>query len=102
LIGNDSGPTHCSVALNVPTITLNGPSTSSFFRDPDLIRNPHFTFNKDVPCRDLFHTQCMSKIDPVTNHPRCDEMICLEFSVDEVIAKVRELLKIKHFEAPTP
>ena len=100
LIGNDSGPTHCSVALNVPTITLNGPGTSCVLRDPDLIRNPHFTFNKDVPCRDLFLTQCMSKIDPIKNHPSCDEMICLEFSVDEVIAKARELLMIKKFKVP--
>ena len=96
LIGNDSGPTQCSVALDVPTITLNGPSTSSFFRDPDLFRTPHFTFNKDIPCRDLFHTQCMSKIDPITNHPCCDEMICLDFSVDEVADKARELLQIKN------
>ena len=94
-IGNDSGPSQFSAALNVPTITLNGPSTSSFIRDPDLFRDPHYTFNKDVPCRDLFHTQCMTKIDPVTNHPVCDEMICLDFSVDEVIAKVRDLLKLK-------
>ena len=94
-IGNDSGPSQFSAALNVPTITLNGPSISSFIRDPDLFRNPHFTFNKDVPCRDLFHTQCMLKIDPITNHPSCEEMICLDFSVDEVTDKARELLKIK-------
>ena len=92
LIGNDSGPSQFSAALGVPTITLNGLSTSSFIRDPDLFRDPHYTFNKDVPCRDLFLTQCMSKIDPITNHPSCDEMICLEFSVDEVTAKVRELM----------
>jgi len=92
-IGNDSGPSHFSAALNVPTITLNGPSTSSFMRDPDLYRDPHYTFNKDVPCRDLFHSQCMTKIDPITNHPSCDEMICLDFSVDEVTDKVRELIR---------
>jgi len=32
------------------------------------------------------------KTDPVTNHPVCDEMICLDFSVEEVTAKARELL----------
>jgi len=94
-IGNDSGPSQFSAALGVPTITMNGPSTSSFFRDPDLFRNPHFTFNKDVLCRDFFHTQCMSIIDPTTNHPSCDEMTCLDFSVDEVTDKARELLKKK-------
>ncbi len=92
-IGNDSGPSHLSVALDVPTITLNGPSTSSFFRDPDLFRGKHYTFNKEVHCRDLFHTQCMSKIDPTTNHPICDSMICLDFSVDEVAAKALEFLR---------
>ena len=96
LIGNCSGPSHFSVALNVPTITLNGPGTSSFYRDPDLVRKPHYTFYKDVPCQDLLHTQCMSKIDPITDRPSCDEMICLDFSVDEVTDKVRELIRIKN------
>ena len=91
-IGNDSGPSQFSAALNTPTITLNGPSTSSLFRDPDLFQGQHYTFNKEVYCRDLFHSQCMSKTDPVTNHPVCDEMICLDFSVEEVTAKARELL----------
>ena len=94
LIGNDSGPSQFSAALNIPTLTLNGPSTSSLFRDPDLYRGKHYTFNKEVHCRDLFHTQCMSKTDPVTNHPVCDEMICLDFSVEEVTAKALDLLKV--------
>ena len=93
LIGNDSGPAQFSAALNIPTITLNGPSTSSLYRDPDLFQDKHYTFNKEVHCRDLFHTQCMAKIDPRTNHPVCDEMICLDFSVDEVIAKAIELMR---------
>ncbi len=92
-IGNDSGPSQVSVALDIPTITINGPSTSSLYRDPDLVRGKHYTFNKEVHCRDLFHTQCMSKKDPTTNHPVCDSMICLDFSVDEVAAKALELLK---------
>ncbi|HIB43560.1 MAG TPA: glycosyltransferase family 9 protein, partial [Nitrospina sp.] len=92
-IGNDSGPSQLSVALDIPTITLNGPSTSSVYRDPDLYRGKHYTFNKEVACRDLFHTQCMSKKDPTTNHPICDSMICLDFSVDEVAAKALELLR---------
>ena len=92
-VGNDSGPSQFSVALNTPTITINGPSTSSFIRDPDLFRDKHYTFNKDVYCRDLFLTQCMLKIDPITNHPVCDSMICLDFSIDEVAAKVIEMIK---------
>jgi ADP-heptose:LPS heptosyltransferase len=93
-IGNDSGPSQFSVALNIPTITLNGPSISSLYRDPDLFRGKHYTFNKEVFCRDLFHTQCMSKIDPVTNQPDCDSMICLDFTVEEVTAKASELLRV--------
>ena len=92
-IGNDSGPSHFSAALNIPTITMNGPSTSSFYRDPDLFQGQHYTFNKEVYCRDLFHSQCMLKTDPVTNHPVCDEMICLDFTVEEVTLKAQELLK---------
>jgi ADP-heptose:LPS heptosyltransferase len=93
-IGNDSGPSQFSVALNIPTITLNGPSVSSLYRDPDLVRGKHYTFNKEVFCRDIFHTQCMSKIDPVTNQPDCDSMICLDFTIEEVAAKAIELLHV--------
>ncbi len=95
LIGNDSGPAHFSVALNIPTIILNGSSVSSFYRDPDLIQNSHYIFNKDVPCRDLLHTQCFSNLNPVTRMPHCDEMICLDFSVEEVTNKARSILSIK-------
>jgi hypothetical protein len=35
----------------------------------------------------------MLKTDPVTNHPVCDEMICLDFTVEEVTLKAQELLK---------
>ena len=99
-IGNDSGPSHFSVALNVPTITLFGPTPSNFYHDRYLFRDAHYSFNKDVPCRDLFLTQCMSKRDPITKQPSCDEMSCLAFSVDEVVDKARELLKIKKFKVP--
>ena len=92
-VGNDSGPSQFSAALNTPTITINGPSTSSFYRDPDLFRDKHYTFNKDVHCRDLFQTQCMLESDPITNHPVCDSMICFDFSIDEVAAKVLEMIR---------
>ena len=92
LIGSDSGPTQFSMALNVPTITMNGPSVSSFYRDPELFQSPHYTFNNEVPCRDLLHTQCFSNMDPTTQHPVCHEMICLDFSVEEVTQKAREII----------
>ena len=92
LIGSDSGPTQFSMALNVPTITMNGPSVSSFYRDPDLFQSPHYTFNKDVPCRDLLHTQCFLNMNPTTQRPICNQMICLDFSVDEVTQKAREII----------
>lgn len=93
LIGNDSGPSHISVALKVPTIVLNGPSSASLYRDADVYNDQHFVFNKDVPCRDLFQTQCYSYVDPETNTPICKDHICLEFSVDEVVAKAIELIQ---------
>jgi heptosyltransferase III len=93
-VGNDSGPSQCSVALNIPTITLNGPSTSSFFRDSDIFQGKHYTFNKEVYCRDLFHSQCMTKTEPVNNHPVCNEMICLDFTVEEVAKKARDLITL--------
>jgi heptosyltransferase-2 len=94
LIGSDSGPSQFSIALNIPTITLNGPSVSSFYRDPDLVKSPHYTFNKDVPCRDLFHSQCFSNINPATQLPSCNTMICLDFSVDEITQKALEIISL--------
>ena len=91
LIGNDSGPSHLSVAMDVPTIVLNGPSSVSLYRDPDIYTNKHFVFNKEVPCRDLFQTQCYSYIEPKTNTPVCQNQVCLDFSVAEVAAKAIEL-----------
>jgi ADP-heptose:LPS heptosyltransferase len=96
LIGSDSGPTQFSMALNIPTITMNGPSVSSFYRDPELFQSPHYTFNNDVPCRDLLHTQCFSNMDITTQRPICNEMICLDFSVDEVSQKAREIILMNH------
>lgn len=98
LIGNDSGPTHFSIALNVPTIILNGPSTSTFYRDPEVVKKPHYVFNKDVPCRDLLHTQCFSDLNPITRLPSCNEMICLEFTVNDVANKARTILNFKKVE----
>ena len=94
LIGSDSGPSQFSIALNIPTITLNGPSVSSFYRDPDLVKSPHYTFNKDVPCRDLFHSQCFSNRNPATQLPTCNTMICLDFSVDEITQKALEIISL--------
>ena len=93
LIGNDSGPSHLSVAMGVPTIVFNGPSSANLYRDPDIYTDKHFVFNKEVPCRDLFQTQCYSYIDSKTNTPICQDQICLDFSVDEVVEKALELVK---------
>jgi heptosyltransferase III len=93
-IGNDSGPAHISQALDIPTLTISGLATLSFIYDPGLAKEKHYAFNKEVYCRDLFQTQCMSSIDPVTNHPFCDTMTCLDLSVDEVAAKALDLLKV--------
>ena len=61
--------------------------------DPDIYTDKYFVFNKEVPCRDLFQTQCYSYIDSKTNTPICQDQICLDFSVDEVVEKALELVK---------
>ena len=38
---------------------------------------------------------CFSNLDPVTRMPHCDEMICLEFTVEEVAKKARDLITLK-------
>jgi hypothetical protein len=36
----------------------------------------------------------MTKTEPVNNHPVCNEMICLDFTVEEVAKKARDLITL--------
>ena len=84
LIGGDSGFTHVSVAVNVPTIVLQGPLAKDRPRDKDLYTNTknNFVFYKELLCRDILYTACGA----------CSERICFEFSVDTILDKALKIL----------
>ena len=84
LIGGDSVFTHISVAVNVPTIVLQGPIAKYRPRDKDLYtdKKKNFVFYKELSCRDELYTACGS----------CSERICFEFSVDTVLDKALKIL----------
>ena len=84
LIGGDSVFTHISVAVNVPTIVIQGPIAKYRPRDKDLYTDEkkNFVFYKELSCRDELYTACGS----------CSEQICFEFSVDTVLDKALKIL----------
>ena len=87
LIGVDSVFTHISVAVNIPTVVLQGPLWEPYLGvhwDKDLLDNRRngFLLHKKLSCRDLLNTGCGS----------CSEKNCFEFSVDEVLAKALKVL----------
>tara|TARA_B100000315_G_scaffold52519_1_gene46889 strand:+ start:1766 stop:3586 length:1821 start_codon:yes stop_codon:yes gene_type:complete len=84
LVGGDSVFTHISVALNVPTILLQGPISKEMYRDKDLYNGKKniSVLYKELSCQDLLRTACGS----------CSERICLDFSVDEVLEKTLKIL----------
>ncbi|MFQ5672912.1 MAG: glycosyltransferase family 9 protein [Nitrospinales bacterium] len=79
MIDNDSGPSHIAVALNVPTVTLLGPNIKEIFNDYYSGDDRHFLFYKEVPCREC-------------GLLRCDNKICLDFTVEEVLDKCLQSL----------
>lgn len=85
MVDNDSGPSHISQALKVPTLVLVGPDYKNTYRDEKIYDN-NYIFYKDVPCRDLFFSRCLPP-DP------CQNTICMDHSVEEVFVKVQELLE---------
>ncbi len=85
VVDNCSGPSHISVALQVPTIVLMGVDFKNTYRDENIYKGKHFLFFREVPCRDAFLTKCLPP-DP------CQNRICMDHSVDAVFAKAKELL----------
>ena len=85
VVDNCSGPSHISVALQVPTIVLMGVDFKNTYRDENIYKDKHFLFFREVPCRDAFLTKCLPP-DP------CQNRICMDHSVDAVFAKAKELL----------
>ena len=84
LIGGDSGFTHVSVAVNVPTIVLQGPLAKDRPRDKDLYADTknNFVFYKELLCRDILYTACGA----------CSKRICFEFPVDTILDKALKIL----------
>ena len=85
MIDNCSGPSHISSALGIPTLVLMGADYKNIYRDRDLYKEKSFLFYQNVPCRDLFWTRCLPP-DPCQNH------VCLDHSVEDVLKKSLELL----------
>jgi len=89
MIDNCSAPSHISVALNIPTIVLMGADYSNIYRDKEIYNGRAFLFYKNVPCRDLFWSRCLPP-DP------CQNRVCLDHSVEDVLNKTLEVLSIEH------
>ena len=85
VIDNCSGPSHISVALQVPTIVLVGVDFKNTYRDENIYKDKHFVFFREVPCRDLFLSKCLPP-DP------CQNRICMDHSVEDVLNKSLEIL----------
>ena len=86
MIDNSSGPAQISAALKIPTLVLVGPDYSNTYHDKDLYKANNYVFFRDVPCRDLFFTRCLTPMN-------CEKLICLEHPVDKVVKKSLELLR---------
>jgi len=78
-IGNDNGTKHIATAEGKPTFTLYGPTSHLSWTFPDPLR--HCYLKKEVSCMN-----CGNK-----KH-RCESLECLDYSVDEVKAKVFEFI----------
>ncbi len=86
MIDNSSGPAQISATLKIPTLVLVGPDYSNTYHDRDLYKSNSYVFFRDVPCRDLFFTRCLTP-------KNCEKLTCLDHPVDEVVKKSLELLR---------
>ena len=87
MIANCSGPSHISVALNIKTLVLMGADYKNIYRDSEIYKENCFLFYKNVPCRDSLLSQCLPP-DP------CQNKICLDHSVEDVLKKSLEFLQL--------
>lgn len=69
VISNDSGPVHVSAAVNIPTITIFGPSDDKKFRPYGY---KHKILKNDISCRPCGEHEC-----PLEHH-KCMEEIKVE------------------------
>ncbi|UCH65781.1 MAG: glycosyltransferase family 9 protein, partial [Ignavibacterium sp.] len=85
IIANDSGPMHIAGALNVPTLGIFGPTNPAAHRP--------YSANSDFVIKEDLHCIICNKLTCPYNH-EC----MLELSVDEILLKVKRLLKIDNPE----
>ena len=92
LIGNDSGPAHIAVALNIPCVVLFGPTNPVY----------HFAASRSLK---ILHAKltCSPTEGMLHCHNRgaypCRERICLQhISVTDVLDAVHELMNQSHAE----
>jgi ADP-heptose:LPS heptosyltransferase len=78
-IGNDNGTKHIATAVGKPTFTIYGPNSPLSWTFPDPLR--HSYVKKEVDC-----SNCENE-----KH-KCENLECLDYSVDEVKTKIREFL----------
>jgi len=85
MIDNCSAPSHISSALRIKTLVLMGADYKNIYRDEEIYKENSFLFYKNVPCRDTFWSGCLPP-DP------CENKVCLDHSVEDVLKKSLELL----------
>jgi lipopolysaccharide heptosyltransferase II len=66
-VGNDSGPKHVAVALDIPTLTLFGPEDPFEYHPYDLKKHPYL-FIEDLACR--------TNLSPGTERRWCGLHVC--------------------------
>ncbi len=81
VVDNDSSPSHVATALGIPTIVLFSQAIREVFRPYHPDKDQHFVFHNNVHCRECELTSC-------------DDRICLDFSPDEVYAKILETIDV--------
>ena len=85
MIDNCSAPSHISSALKIKTLVLLGADYKNIYRDSEIYKENCFIFYKNVPCRDSLWSRCLPP-DP------CQNKVCLDHPVEEVLKKSLELL----------
>ena len=87
MIDNCSAPSHISSALKIKTLVLLGADYKNIYRDSEIYKENCFIFYKSVPCRDSLWSRCLPP-DP------CQNKICLDHSVEDVLKKSLEFLQL--------
>lgn len=92
-VGNDSGPKHVAVALQVPTVTVFGPTHPATWHPP---RGPHLAVEATgLPCLHCNANRCPL---PGDRHMRCMS----DVTVERVLDAARALLGGAGVEGRTP